>query len=69
MSDEIGDAAVAVPVAGVAGRLADNVTLAVGTGLYTVCVTWIGARLFWLTMPVAGLIDQPFRYSPALLTI
>ena len=33
MSDEIGEAAVAVPEAGVAGRLADSVTWLVATGL------------------------------------
>src|SRR5580700_1903365 len=49
MSDEIGEAAVAVPAAGVAGRLADNVTFCVATGLSAVCVTWIGESAFWLT--------------------
>ena len=36
---EMGDVAVPVPVAGVAGRLADKVTCVVATGLNTVCVT------------------------------
>jgi zinc transporter ZupT len=68
ISEDIGEVGVAVPLAGVAGRFADNVTVLVGTGLYTVCVTWIGCNVFWFTTPVCELTGQPLRNMPALFT-
>jgi hypothetical protein len=60
--------ATAVPVVGVAGRLAARVTLEVETGLKVCWLIWIGTRAFWSAILVVELTSHPFRYCPAPLT-